>query len=815
MNQDQVKYRQLKQRIKELETENSILKSENEKKNLHSTKGILPNEDSQKWQPHDLFNYLLDEIHIWELVKDKKGNIKTWKLLDANPPTLKAWRKKRKDIIGKTARQIFNYEAETLFLPIVKKIFKTGKPYSWETYFPPTNQYLSMRSIPFTDYFISTGRDISEHKKIEHDIIENQKEFQTWIQNTPVCTKKIDLDFNLQFMSEAGIKELKVDDINQLYGAPYPFNFFPKEFQKTMKTTMEKVKSSGEIMQIDGILSDTKGNRMWYNHILIPVKDDTGKPDYLLIISTDISARKHAEQELIKAKERAEESEQRLKLASESAQLGIWDLNIPENILLWDDRMYELYGVKKNSRVKTIDTWINGIHPEDKEYALSEFHEALKGNKQFNTNFRVKHPNGNIIYIKGDGLVIRDSKGKAIRMIGINRDVTESKLNENELKIAKDKAEESDRLKTEFINNMSHEIRTPMNGIIGFTEMLEKDDLSAEKRKYYSKIVQNSSYQLLRIIDDIIEISSLGTKQEKLHESEFNLNDMFMELFSVFNLKSRERNIPIYVKKALHDDKSYITTDKSKLNKILSNLLENAIKYTNEGFIELGYYLEKQNLVMYVKDTGIGIDPKNHALVFDRFSQENKDISRRFGGLGLGLSISKENAQLLGGDILIDSEKGKGSTFYLTIPYIPGKTASHSTAAESAVPFDNESDKYTILVAEDEEVNYLYLEAIFENGMPEKYSLLHAKNGKEAVEICTTNGTVDLILMDIKMPVMDGYDACRIIKSKFPNVPVIAQTAYSTESEKEIALKNGFNDFIAKPKKKDKLIELISKYLPQ
>jgi len=244
-------------------------------------------------------------------------------------------------------------------------------------------------------------------------------------------------------------------------------------------------------------------------------------------------------------------------------------------------------------------------------------------------------------------------------------------LKNKELTRAKEQAEESDRFKTEFLNNMSHEIRTPMNGIIGFSEMMGDPDVTLEERIHYSKIVQNSSRQLLRIIDEILEISNLETKQEKVHETPFNLNEFLMELYDIFKLKFKETSIDFCIKKELSDNNSQIITDKTKIHKILSNLLENAFRYTTKGSVETGYSVNKDKLVLYVKDTGIGISPEYQEFVFHRFSQAEKEISRKYGGLGLGLAISKENAKLLDGDITLESEKGKGSTFYVTIPYKP------------------------------------------------------------------------------------------------------------------------------------------------
>ncbi len=643
---------------------------------------------------------------------------------------------------------------------------------------------------------------------------------------------------------------------------------------------------------------------------------------------------------------REQEIAQRLKVASQSAQLGIWDWNVKENTMSWDARMYELYGVTEESFVKTLDAWLNGLHPEDKERAIAECNDALAGKTDFDTTFRVQHSDGNVLYIKADGMVLRDSAGEAIRMIGVNRDVTESKLNEIELQktieeaedikerfeyatsigkvgtwdwnlitdeliwssetyrilghkpfsiqpsyglfldivhpedrdylnrnveeawnekkpysvdcrivlgneirmcnatgrveydqddtpvrmvgtfqdvtdrkniekeliLAKEAAEEANRLKTEFLNNMSHEIRTPMNGIMGFAQMLDKPDLSDEKRKYYSKIIQNSSLQLLRIIDDILEISTLETRQVRKIETEFSLNDLLMELFAIFSQKTKERNIPIYVKKALPDKQSYIISDRSKLVKILSNLLENSSKFTLDGFIELGYFIEHETLNIYVKDTGIGISPAKQRIIFERFSQEEKDISRKYGGLGLGLSISKENANILGGDITVESQKGEGSTFYVNIPYKTSATVD-GRMENSEVHGHGDQHIYNILVAEDEEVNYLYLDVLFEDEIEGNYHLIHAKNGLEAVELCSSNDNIDLVLMDIKMPLMNGHEAAREIKKKFPGLPIIAQTAYSTVSERELALEYGCDDFISKPIGREEMSLLVEKYL--
>ena len=401
---------------------------------------------------------------------------------------------------------------------------------------------------------------------------------------------------------------------------------------------------------------------------------------------------------------------------------------------------------------------------------------------------------------------------KSNHYFAVVRDMTERKkveeaiLEKNkELMLAKKKAEESDQLKSEFLANMSHEIRTPMNGILGFSRMLGEDELDRKQQQLYIEIIENSSNQLMRIIDDILEISILETKQVKVVNNALNLNRLFLELFTVYDRQAKMNKTPLYIKIGLDDEKSVILVDGIKLRKVICNLIDNALRYTNEGYIELEYKLINEMLVFHVKDTGIGIVKEKQKIIFERFSQAEKRLSKEYGGLGLGLSIAKENTELMGGTISVESEKGEGSTFTFTIPYNPVVKTDERKDNEAG----NSNTTKVILVVEDEEINYLYLETVIRK-FEKSIEILHAKNGVEAVDVCRARKDIDVVFMDIKMPEMNGLEATQIIKEFAPDLRIVAQTAYSTFEDRQNALQAGCDDFIEKPINVELLNQIIN-----
>jgi len=386
------------------------------------------------------------------------------------------------------------------------------------------------------------------------------------------------------------------------------------------------------------------------------------------------------------------------------------------------------------------------------------------------------------------------------------------------LQTAKEKAEESNRLKTAFLHNMSHEIRTPMNGILGFTELLKKPQLTGEEQNSYIKIIEKSGARMLNIINDIITISRIESGEMNVLISDTNINEQIKDVYNFFKPEVEKKEIQFLYKNALSDKNAIIKTDQEKVITILTNLVKNAIKYTDKGSIEFGYNLktdsEPNEVVFYVKDTGIGIPITKQKIIFERFIQADIEDKMARQGAGLGLSISKAYVEILGGRIGLESKAGIGSTFYFTLPYNTSndenKTKKHiELTRKEEIQLNHKTLNFKTLIVEDDENSEMYLREIIKSLCKE---IFIAKTGIEAIEICRKNPDIDLVLMDIQLPDTNGYEATRQIREFNKNVVIIAQTAFAMNKDREKAIKAGCNDYISKPTKKDELSALIRKY---
>jgi signal transduction histidine kinase len=377
------------------------------------------------------------------------------------------------------------------------------------------------------------------------------------------------------------------------------------------------------------------------------------------------------------------------------------------------------------------------------------------------------------------------------------------------LRKALDKSEESDRLKTAFLQNVSHEIRTPMNSICGFSTLLNKEGLTQEKRKQYTGIIINSSNQLLSIVNDILCISNIETGQESLNQAPVRIDTILDEIFEIFIPHSSGKGVALN----LDIDESVkgleVNTDGPKLKQVLWNLTSNAVKFTQKGTVTIGCNIENSNLNIYVSDTGIGIEPQMHEKIFDRFVQADSTIQLNYGGTGLGLSIAKGYTILLGGEISLQSEPSVGTRVNLSIPVDIQPSSKPKVANTTVSTVDKKQSKLVILVAEDEEFNFMYIEEMIKGISGH---VIRAKNGQEAVDICSKNPDIDVVIMDLRMPVMNGYEATRQIKKFRPSLPIIAHTAYQQPEKIEEGSTSSFDEYLPKPLNHKTLRTLLSKY---
>ena len=391
---------------------------------------------------------------------------------------------------------------------------------------------------------------------------------------------------------------------------------------------------------------------------------------------------------------------------------------------------------------------------------------------------------------------VYNKKGDVAHLIFIFDDITQRKEYEKEMTIARNKAEESDRLKTAFLSNLSHEIRTPLNAILGFSSLLNNPTISEQEKLEIPALLSIHSNELLEIINDIIDVSAIETNQLTIKKTECKLNSLLTKTFTDFIQSNKKQSLKTYIKLGVSEETFTILTDPDRLSQVVRHLLSNAVKFTSSGFIEFGYTFKDANtLLFYIIDTGVGLSEEETSIIFNPFRQVDDSKTRNFNGLGLGLAISKHIIERLGGKIWVNSTKNEGSTFYFTLPYIPirAKFNEYTPPVKNGIKFD--WTHKTIMVADDIDSNFMFIQTLLK---PTGANLLWAKNGKEAINMAQ-NKEIDLVLMDIVMPEVDGFEATKQIKLLKNHIPIICQTAYPSPENQKAGIESGMDKFLAKP----------------
>ncbi|MCF8226905.1 MAG: PAS domain S-box protein [Bacteroidales bacterium] len=644
--------------------------------------------------------------------------------------------------------------------------------------------------------------DITEKKRVEKSVLDSQQFLSNLFESIQDGISVLDKDMKV-IMTNRWMEKMYADEMPLVGKKCYEVYHRRSELCSVCPTiqTINDGKPHTEIV------SYVKGGKQegWIELSSYPVMTEKDKISSIIEYVKDITEHENATQELKKTTDK-------LSNIMRAANDGMWDWNLVTGDVEFDPRYYEMAGYSVNEFAHRLEEFQERIHPEDREYVMKEAQEHLEGKtKRFRVEFRFRRKDKAYMWILGRGIIVdKDNDGKPTRLMGTHTDISELKKIMNDLRKAKEKAEESDRLKSAFLANMSHEIRTPMNGIMGFSELLTEGNTTPEESAEYLKVIKQSGKRMLDTLNDIIDLSKLEAGQMDISLSENNINDHFDYLYKFFHPEIQHKDIEFQIIKEHPQEEVIIKTDHEKLLAILSNLMKNAIKYTRRGKIEMGYTLHKGEIEFYVNDTGIGISKDRQNVIFDRFVQADLTITKKYEGAGLGLSISKGFIELMGGKIWVKSASGKGSDFHFTIP-LNRKTEEQKSSISKRNQFPNMSKirKLNILIAEDDDSAMFYLKEILKSHCKK---IFMAGSGIEAVKIIEENTEVDLILMDIKMPDMDGFEAARKIRKMRPDIKIIGQTAYAMIGDKEKVLSSGCDDYITKPINKNNLIKVINKH---
>jgi PAS domain S-box-containing protein len=535
------------------------------------------------------------------------------------------------------------------------------------------------------------------------------------------------------------------------------------------------------------------------------IKDKEGKILGLIGVASDITERKQAEKKL-------QQSEEKFRSYIESAPNGVFVTDEKGRYIEVNKSACTMMGYTEEEFLKIS---IQDILPDESfEDGMNHFKKLLhEGAAKGDYLFKCK--GGEKKWFSIDAVKLSET-----RFLGFTTDITERKQLENDLIAAKEKAEENDRLKTAFLANMSHEIRTPMNGIMGFTNLLKEPKLTGEEQHEYIGIIEKSGARLLNIINDIISISKVESGNAEISISETNINEQVEFIYNFFKLEAELKGLHLTYKNSLPDINAIINTDREKVYAILTNLVNNAIKFTPEGSIEFGYEKKGNFLEFYVKDTGVGVAPFQKDLIFERFRQGSELLSRNYEGAGLGLSISKAFVEMLGGKIWVETSSGnnlpnwdsekRGAKFFFTIPFNPVHKEKYTDSLDLVYDvIENKVGTLKILIAEDDEVSMELISIVTKDIAKE---VVKVGNGYDAVEACRINSDIDLVLMDIKMPVMDGLEATRQIRLFNKDIIIVAQTAFVYPEDKKKAIESGCNDYIPKPIMKEGLMAILQTY---
>ncbi len=666
----------------------------------------------------------------------------------------------------------------------------------------PLNVQLSAEIITLQDrnLILTVAIDITERLKAEKELLLAKESLEQTSRLAKVGSWEVNLANDTVYWS-AVTKELAevsadfVPDINSV-ATFYKEGKDRNRILEIISIAIEKGESFDEEFRIVTF----KGKEKWIRNIIKPAFTE-GKCIHLFGTIQDITERKLAEEVM-------RESEANIKAIIENALESIWSVNTDYKIQfvneVFIESFYGTFGVRLEKGVNIVESL-----PVEIRHIWKERYDRAFKNEHFLLDDVIEY-GGKAKYVEVaiNPIIVG---GHVVGASVFGKDVTDKKLAEQKLIQAKEKAEESDRLKSAFLANMSHEIRTPMNGIIGFLNLMKEPDLSEENKAAYINIVTMSGHRLLETINDLIEISKIETGAIQVNKSAISIAELIGYYTGFFHQQADQKGLEFFVSNRLPEKYNYFISDRNKLDSIISNLIKNAIKFTQSGSVNFGCYSENKRIFFYVKDTGIGIKEEHLSLIFERFVQGDFSTSRLHEGSGLGLAIVKAYVELLEGEIMVESKVGSGTIFSFSIPLVLAENENHRSS-QNISDHKGSERKIKILIAEDDHASFLYLQKIL---LADGVTIMRTASGEDTVACARDNPDISVILMDIKMPGISGLEATRKIREFNRQIPIVAQTAYAMSSDRDMAMEAGFNDFITKPVNRHDLEKIVKKLIQE
>ncbi len=728
------------------------------------------------------FKKLINDITDLIYIQNYDGEI-----LEVNQAVIDIYGYHKEEIINKDFRFLAAEEFND-FEEISKKIslVKQGKSSSFEFFAKKKNGSIFLKEVLISpgNYFneniiIAVSRDITEKKSTENLLK------QTLARNTAIINAIPDIIIIID--GNYKIIDFSVNDNSKLLMTPNKFlnkniyEVFPQELIDITKRNIDKVLSTNSQSKEEYSLYINKELNYFEARYIKSSENE------VLAIIRDITEQRHLESTL---------NDQRYLISSivDNAPFEVWARDINLICILENKKLKEHWGsiLGKTPQLTNIKDEEMAIWMGNNERALNG--EIVDTEVYYDIN-------GQMIAYRNIIAPIYDDKNQIKGIVGYNIDISKSKEVEKELIKQKEKATESDKLKTAFLRNITHEVRTPLNSIIGFSNLLNQDDLTDNDIKSYTEIIKQSGNKLIDIINNIIDISKIQTKQIILEEKVFSLNTLIEELYSFYINKANEKEIEFRYNNNLSDEHSLIYGDELRISQILNNLLDNAFKFTTNGEISFGYNLREHFIEFFVIDTGIGISTEKQINIFDRFLQLDDSISRQFEGIGLGLSICKDLVELMGGSIWVKSTQYEGSKFYFTIPYKPFIESNNL----------NDTNIHTVLIVENEPLSYKYLKTLLDR---KNVKIIHAEKAQDVLFYTLNYPNIDLIFIDYKLTRVDKMDIIKEVKKQIPNIKIIVQSSNKLYNNNiNILAELGCDEYITKPIDLELLDDILSKYL--